>query len=72
MDLREQGIHPQLSLKTEKREPCSNRRCLPCEMVKVFANDSIYREEIFKERQVFKTKVIENVQSELNQFGLKM
>ena len=31
-----------------------------------------YREEIFKERQVFKTKVIENVQSELNQFGLKM
>lgn len=29
-------------------------------------------EEIFKERQVFKTKVIENVQSELNQFGLRM
>ncbi|KAL8794684.1 MAG: hypothetical protein Q9195_002759 [Heterodermia aff. obscurata] len=29
-------------------------------------------EEIFKERQVFKTKVIENVQSELNQFGLKI
>lgn len=29
-------------------------------------------EEIFKERQVFKTKVCENVQSELNQFGLKM
>ena len=27
-------------------------------------------EEIFKERQLFKTKVIENVQSELNQFGL--
>lgn len=26
----------------------------------------------FKERQVFKTKVIENVQSELNQFGLRM
>ena len=29
-------------------------------------------EEIFKERQVFKAKVIENVQSELNQFGLRM
>ena len=29
-------------------------------------------EEIFKERQVFKNKVIENVQSELNQFGLRM
>ena len=29
-------------------------------------------EEIFKERQVFKTKIIENVQSELDQFGLKM
>ncbi|KAL9021689.1 MAG: hypothetical protein Q9185_001053 [Variospora sp. 1 TL-2023] len=29
-------------------------------------------EEIFKERQVFKTKVIENVQSELNQFGLRI
>ena len=29
-------------------------------------------EEIFKERQVFKTKTIENVQSELNQFGLRM
>lgn len=29
-------------------------------------------EEIFKERQVFKQKVIQNVQSELDQFGLKM
>lgn len=29
-------------------------------------------EEIFKERQVFKSKVIEHIQSELNQFGLKM
>ena len=29
-------------------------------------------EEIFKERQVFKAKIIENVQSELEQFGLKM
>jgi flotillin len=29
-------------------------------------------EEIFKERQVFKTKVIENEHSELNQFGLRM
>ncbi|SLM41137.1 Flotillin family [Lasallia pustulata] len=29
-------------------------------------------EEIFKERQVFKTKVIQNVQSELDQFGLKI
>ena len=29
-------------------------------------------EEIFKERQIFKTKIIENVQSELDQFGLKM
>ena len=29
-------------------------------------------EEIFKERQIFKTKIIENVQSELDQFGLKI
>lgn len=29
-------------------------------------------EEIFKERQVFKNHVIENVQTELNQFGLKI
>ena len=29
-------------------------------------------EEIFKERQVFKTKIVENIQEELNQFGLKM
>ena len=29
-------------------------------------------EEIFKERQVFKTKVIENVADELKQFGLKI
>ena len=29
-------------------------------------------EEIFASRQVFKTKIIENVQSELDQFGLKM
>ena len=29
-------------------------------------------EEIFKERQVFKTKVIENVQAELDQFGLRI
>ena len=29
-------------------------------------------EEIFKERQVFKTRVIENVQTELNQFGLRI
>ena len=29
-------------------------------------------EEIFKERQVFKTHVIENVQSELDQFGLRI
>lgn len=29
-------------------------------------------EEIFKERHVFKQKVISNVQSELDQFGLKM
>ena len=29
-------------------------------------------EEIFKERQVFKTHVIENVQAELDQFGLKI
>ncbi|KAL8781836.1 MAG: hypothetical protein Q9213_005838 [Squamulea squamosa] len=29
-------------------------------------------EEIFKERQVFKTAVIENVQKELDQFGLKI
>ena len=29
-------------------------------------------EEIFRERQIFKTKIIENVQSELDQFGLKI
>lgn len=29
-------------------------------------------EELFKERKVFKDKVIHNVQSELDQFGLKM
>ena len=29
-------------------------------------------EEIFKERQIFKNKVIENVQAELDQFGLKI
>ncbi|MCJ1307832.1 hypothetical protein MMC25_001480 [Agyrium rufum] len=29
-------------------------------------------EEIFKERLIFKTKIIENVQSELDQFGLKI
>jgi flotillin len=29
-------------------------------------------EEIFKERQIFKQKVIQNVQSELDQFGLRM
>lgn len=29
-------------------------------------------EEIFRERQVFKQKVIDNVQSELNQFGLRI
>ncbi len=33
---------------------------------------SMSMEEIFKERQVFKQKVIQNVQSELDQFGLKM
>ena len=33
---------------------------------------SMTMEEIFKERQVFKNKVIENVQSELNQFGLRI
>jgi flotillin len=29
-------------------------------------------EEIFKERQVFKEKIIGNVQTELDQFGLRM
>lgn len=33
---------------------------------------SMSMEEIFKERQVFKQKVIQNVQSELEQFGLRM
>ncbi|KAL1967845.1 hypothetical protein VTN77DRAFT_2534 [Rasamsonia byssochlamydoides] len=33
---------------------------------------SMTMEEIFKERQVFKTKVIENVQNELQQFGLRI
>ncbi|KAI2943451.1 hypothetical protein CBS147322_8385 [Aspergillus niger] len=33
---------------------------------------SMSMEEIFKERQIFKTKVIENVQNELQQFGLRI
>ncbi len=33
---------------------------------------SMTMEEIFKERQIFKRKVIQNVQSELDQFGLRM
>jgi len=33
---------------------------------------SMTMEEIFKERQIFKTKVIENVQNELGQFGLRI
>lgn len=33
---------------------------------------SMTMEEIFKERQIFKQKVIENVQKELEQFGLCM
>ena len=33
---------------------------------------SMTMEEIFRERSVFKTKIIESVQVELNQFGLKM
>lgn len=33
---------------------------------------SMTMQEIFSERQIFKTKIIENVQSELDQFGLKM
>ncbi|MCJ1273423.1 hypothetical protein MMC21_001214 [Puttea exsequens] len=33
---------------------------------------SMTMEEIFKERQLFKNKVIENVQAELDQFGLKI
>lgn len=33
---------------------------------------SITMEEIFKERLVFKQKVIDNVQNELDQFGLRM
>lgn len=33
---------------------------------------SMSMEEIFRERDVFKTKIIENVQTELNQFGLRM
>ncbi|PLB47079.1 hypothetical protein P170DRAFT_438795 [Aspergillus steynii IBT 23096] len=33
---------------------------------------SMTMEEIFKERQVFKNKVIDNVQNELKQFGLKI
>ncbi|KIX93124.1 uncharacterized protein Z520_11181 [Fonsecaea multimorphosa CBS 102226] len=33
---------------------------------------SMTMEEIFKERQVFKQKVIENVQNELDQFGLRI
>ena len=33
---------------------------------------SLTMEEIFRERQIFKAKIIESVQVELNQFGLKM
>ncbi|KAE8145478.1 flotillin domain protein [Aspergillus avenaceus] len=33
---------------------------------------SMSMEEVFKERQVFKNKVIENVQNELQQFGLRI
>ena len=33
---------------------------------------SMTMEEIFKEREVFKTAVIRNVQKELDQFGLRM
>lgn len=33
---------------------------------------SLTMEEIFRERQIFKQKVISNVQEELSQFGLKM
>ncbi|RAO71155.1 uncharacterized protein BHQ10_007167 [Talaromyces amestolkiae] len=33
---------------------------------------SMTMEEIFKERQIFKAKVIENVQNELQQFGLRI
>lgn len=33
---------------------------------------SMTMEEIFKERLVFKQKVIDNVQNELDQFGLRM
>ena len=33
---------------------------------------SMTMEEIFRERQIFKAKIIEHVQEELNQFGLKM
>ena len=33
---------------------------------------SMTMEEIFRERQVFKAKIIEHVQSELNQFGLRI
>ena len=33
---------------------------------------SLTMEEIFRERQIFKQKVIQNVQEELSQFGLKM
>ena len=33
---------------------------------------SMTMEEIFRERQIFKAKIIEHVQEELNQFGLKI
>jgi flotillin len=33
---------------------------------------SLTMEEIFKERQIFKLRVIQNVQYELDQFGLRM
>ncbi|KAL8743220.1 MAG: hypothetical protein Q9190_004409 [Brigantiaea leucoxantha] len=39
-------------------------------MFKILSKGSL--REIFKERQVFKTRVIDNVQSELNQFGLRI
>ena len=33
---------------------------------------SMTMEEIFRERELFKSKIIDNVQTELNQFGLRM
>ena len=68
-----------IATETAQRQPTSTGRNHVQDIVKGIIEgetrvivSGMTMEEIFKERQVFKTKVIENVQSELNQFGLRM